>query len=120
MVEALAALSNAVVPISRHDVSTCILTARSPCWRRHREGFSEVMGDVRPCQDARTAPCLGTLVGRLCLCRQRVLSAACLAPPIGTYTLFQPIKVNKHHSMPNHSFLPFQITQARVFGGTVP
>ena len=43
-----------------------------------------------------------TLVERLC--RQRVLSAACLAPPIGTYTLFQPIKVNKHNSMPNRSF----------------
>jgi hypothetical protein len=36
MVEAPAALSKAVVPISRHDVSICILAERSSCWRRHR------------------------------------------------------------------------------------
>jgi hypothetical protein len=50
------------------------------------------------------------------LCRQRVLSAACLAPPIGTYTLCQPIKVKKylHHSLPNCMFLLFQMTQARL------
>jgi hypothetical protein len=47
-------------PISRHDVSICILAERSSCWRRHREGFSEVMGDAHLCQDARTAPYLGT------------------------------------------------------------
>jgi hypothetical protein len=60
MVEALDVLSKVVVPISRHDVSVCILAERSSCWRRHRKGFSEVMGDVHLCRGAHTAPYLGT------------------------------------------------------------
>lgn len=58
-------------------------------------------------------------------CRQRVHSAACLAPPIGSYTLFQPIKVKKaaciiacqigvqFSSIPNDSMQEHSVAQSR-------
>jgi hypothetical protein len=86
-----------------------------------RASQREVMGDAHLCQDARTVPYLEpTLIERLC--RQRVLYAACLAPPISTYLVptNQSREGGLHYSLPNYSFLLFQMTQARVFGGTVP
>ena len=70
MVEGLAALSKAVMPtMSGHDVSiVCILAERSSGWRRHREGFSEVMGDPHLCQDA---------VSKIGAVRVEVLSKNC-------------------------------------------
>ena len=55
-----------------------------------------------------------TLIERLC--RQRVLSAACLAPPIGTYLLptSQTQEGGLHYSLQDCRFLLFQMTQANI------
>jgi hypothetical protein len=122
MAEALAALSKAVIlsqGMTCRYASWLSVALAGDATERASQRSWEMPISVKTL--ARPHTWVPTLIERLC--RQRVLSAACLAPPIRTYTLCQPIKSQKgglHYSLPNCSFLLFQMTQARVFGGTVP